>query len=342
LKKLNLRDRMLRPLDQIRIRDSGRTVGPKAANLGELSHYYPDHVNPGLVIPFGVFRKHLDQTMLAGGSSVFNWMRSEYARLAAIEDRVEQGRQRHQFLLRLRQWISNSKPGADFRQQLRLAMLEQFGAEGSYGVFVRSDTNVEDLPGFSGAGLNLTVANVVGMEAIINAIMRVWASPFTDRAYAWRQAYMAHPEHVYPAVLVMKSFASEQSGVLVTSNIDNGDRSILSIATNEGVGGAVEGQFAEEIRVRRSSGGVQLYAQASAPMQAVLNPSGGVDKVTVSGKHYILRAGEIAQLKQLADDVEKRFPMPRNEQNVPAVADIEFGFRQGKLARAGVRCAVRY
>ncbi|MDQ6970497.1 MAG: PEP/pyruvate-binding domain-containing protein [Mariprofundus sp.] len=337
LEKLNLRDLKLRPLNRIRARDSGRTVGPKAANLGELKHYYPDHVNPGLVIPFGVFRKHLDQTMLAGGPSVFNWMRAEYGRLAAIEDRVEQGKQRHQFLLRLRQWITNSKPGASFKQQLRRAMRAAFGAEGSYGVFVRSDTNVEDLPGFSGAGLNLTVANVVGLEAMIKAIMRVWASPFTDRAYAWRQAYMMHPEHVYPAVLLLKSFASEQSGVLVISDIDNGDRSILSIATNEGVGGAVEGQFAEEIRVRRGSGAVQLYAQASAPMQAVLNPAGGVDKVMVSGKQYILRQDEIVQLRQLAADVEKRFPLQRDHQQVSAVADIEFGFSQGKLALFQIR-----
>jgi len=337
LNKLNLRDRMLRPLHRIRAVDSGRTVGPKAANLGELSHYYPDKVNPGLVIPFGVFRQHLDQAMVAGGPSVFNWMRAEYARLGAIADSAERGRQRHQFLSRLREWIANSEPLASFRQQLRIAVVEQFGPEGSFGVFVRSDTNVEDLPGFSGAGLNLTVPNVVGLEAIIKAIMRVWASPFTDRAYAWRQAYMVHPEHVYPAVLLLKSFPSQQSGVLVTSDIDNGDRSILSIATNEGIGGAVDGQFAEEIRVQRGSGGVQLYAQASAPLQAVLNPAGGVDKKAVSGKQYILTQAEIAQLRELADDVDKRFPLPRYQKGRAAVADIEFGFRQGKMALFQIR-----
>ncbi len=337
LNKLNLRDRMLRPLYRIRAVDSGRTVGPKAANLGELSHYYPDKVNPGLVIPFGVFRKHLDQPVVAGGPSVFSWMRAEYARLDAIADRAERSRQRHQFLSRVRDWIIHSHLLASFRQQLRIAVVEQFGSEGSYGVFVRSDTNVEDLPGFSGAGLNLTVANVVGLDAIIKAIVRVWASPFTDRAYAWRQAYMVHPEHVYPAVLLLKSFPSQHSGVLVTSDIDNGDRSMLSIATNEGVGGAVEGQFAEELRVRRSDGYVQLYAQASAPLQAVLNPVGGVDRKAVSGKQYILTQDEIMQLRALADDVDKRFPLPRSQPGVAAVADIEFGFRQGKLALFQIR-----
>ena len=47
------------------------------------------------------------------------------------------------------------------------------------GVFVRSDTNVEDLPGFTGAGLNLTVFNVVGFDNIVKAISEVWASPYT-------------------------------------------------------------------------------------------------------------------------------------------------------------------
>ena len=44
---------------------------------------------------------------------------------------------------------------------------------------MRSDTNVEDLPGFTGAGLNLTVFNIVGFDNIVKAISEVWASPYT-------------------------------------------------------------------------------------------------------------------------------------------------------------------
>jgi len=336
LRKLNLRNRMLKPLSAIRARDSGRTVGPKAANLGELSHYFPGKVNPGLVIPFGVFRKHLDQPITEGGPSVFKWMKAEYTRIGAIDAEGDRIRERHLFLSRLRGWIINSDPGANFRHQLRTAMAEWLGADGSYGVFVRSDTNVEDLPGFSGAGLNLTVPNVVGFEAIIQAVMRVWASPFSERAFAWRQSYMDKPEHVYPAVLLMKSFSSEESGVLVTSDVNTGDRSLLSVASNEGVGGAVEGQFAEELRVAQSGQGVKLYAQASAPLRAVLNPQGGVKKVAVSGHQYVLTGHEIAQLRQLVRDVEERFPLPGQGEK-QAVADIEFGFRHGQLSLFQIR-----
>ena len=74
-------------------------------------------------------------------------------------------------------------PSQQFRAKLEAAMIATFGSA-DRGVFVRSDTNVEDLPGFTGAGLNLTLPNVVGFDALTAAISRVWASPFTARAFA--------------------------------------------------------------------------------------------------------------------------------------------------------------
>jgi hypothetical protein len=63
-----------------------------------------------------------------------------------------------------------------FEKDLKTHMAETFGADGSYGVFVRSDTNAEDLPEFTGAGLNLTVPNQVGYRQIAQSIKDVWAS----------------------------------------------------------------------------------------------------------------------------------------------------------------------
>ena len=56
LAKLDLETRSFIPLNSLRATDSGRIVGPKAANLGELYHYYPKAVAAGLAIPFGIFR----------------------------------------------------------------------------------------------------------------------------------------------------------------------------------------------------------------------------------------------------------------------------------------------
>ena len=337
LDKLDLQDQAFKPLSALRAEDSGRSVGPKAANLGELMHYYPDRVNPGLVIPFGVFRSYLEQPIADGGPTIFEWMRSEYARLASIANEEERNREAESFLTRLRQRIVEFDLDDAFRENLRQALAETFGEEGSYGLFVRSDTNIEDLASFNGAGLNLTVPNVVSFDEIVSAIVRVWASPFSNRAYAWRQSHMSSPEHVYPSVLLMKSFASEKSGVLVTADVDNGERGWLSVATNEGVGGAVEGQSAEELRIERATGKVRLMAQASSPRQAVLGNSGGVTMLPASGREQLLSAGEIEQLRRLAEDVEQRFPLPKGADGLPLVADIEFGFNQGQLALFQIR-----
>ncbi len=337
LQKLDLEQSDLIPLGSLRAADSGRIVGPKAANLGELKHYYPDAVNPGLAIPFGEFRTLLNQPIEAGGPSAFDWLRAEYTRLRAIPDPAQRQAGARQFLERLRHWITTTDPGEVFRDRLRTALQATFGDTGKTGVFVRSDTNVEDLPGFTGAGLNLTVPNVIGFDAIVQAIQKVWASPFTERAYAWRQAHMEQPEHVYPAVLLLETFASEKSGVLVTADVENGDRHWLSIAVSEGVGGAVDGQAAEELRVNRATGELRLLAQATAPLRAEPSPDGGMRKVPASGREQVLAPDEIDRLRTLADDVERRFPMPAGQDNLPAPADIEFGFRGGKLALFQIR-----
>lgn len=337
LNKLDLNQTALVQLRSIRATDSGRTVGPKAANLGELAYHYPDKVNPGVAIPFGAFRALLDQPIAQDGPRAFDWIRTEYARLRVLKDDAVRASETHLLLERLRHWISTTDPGPAFRAQVHTAMQAAFGDVETVGVFVRSDTNVEDLPGFSGAGLNLTLPNVVGFDAVIQAIQTVWASPFTDRAYAWRQAHMQQPEHVYPAVLLLKTFASEKSGVLVTSDIETGDRSWLSIAISEGVGGAVEGQAAEELRVKRNTGDVRLLAQASAPLRAEPKLHGGVRKVPASGRDTLLQPPEIEQLRAIVDDVERRFPMPEVEGGLRAPADIEFGFRQGQLALFQIR-----
>jgi len=337
LAKLELGQTDLLRLQDVSAGDSGRVVGPKAANLGELRRFYPEAVNPGVAIPFGVFRDLLERPIEAGGPPAFEWMQAQYARIRAIGEDVTRQQEIERFLSRLRQWITGTDPGEAFRDRLRAMMGAVFGNAEDVGVFVRSDTNVEDLPGFTGAGLNMTVPNVTGFEAVVRAIQQVWASPFTERAYAWRQAHMRQPEHVYPAVLLLQTFDSEKSGVLVTVDVDSGDRQWLSIAASEGVGGAVEGQAAEELRVRRSTGEVRLLAQASAATRAEPAPQGGIRRSPASGRDTVLTADEIEQLRALADDVERRFPLARVNGEQAPPADIEFGFRDGRLALFQIR-----
>ncbi len=338
LNKLDLAQRDFLPLSRLRADDSGRSVGPKAAKLGELKHHYPEAVAEGLAIPFGMFRDLLGQPMAGEGKSVFDWMVDQYAQLRKMPAGSEQKKQAtERFRQRLQDWIRNADPGDSFRRKLKAAMEQAFGKDGSYGVFVRSDTNVEDLPGFTGAGLNLTVPNVVGYDNILAAISQVWASPFSARAYAWRQSHMELPQHVYPAVLLLRSVPADKSGVLVTQDIDSGDRSWLSVAVNEGVGGAVDGQAAESLRINTKDGSVRLMAQASAPIRRKPLPQGGISKLPVSGSESVLKPEEIKQLIQLSRELPQRFPAVVDDQGKPVPADIEFGFLEGKLKLFQIR-----
>jgi hypothetical protein len=336
LAKLDLSQTRLIPLSELRAEDSGRLSGPKGANLGTLKATFPEQVPDGFVIPFGVFRKVLDQPLEPGGPSVWDWMRQNYAELARLPEGPARERATSAFLTRLRAWIAQVDPGPAFRGELRAA-LDRIGPDGSFGVFVRSDTNVEDLPGFTGAGLNLTVPNVVGYQNVLAALHEVWASPFTERSFGWRQNHMELPEYVFPAVTVQRSFPSEKSGVLVTSDVDTGRMGWLTVAVSEGVGGAVDGQAAESLLVNEASGRVRVLAQASAPTKAVLAPAGGLARTPASGAERLLEPGEIAQLIALSRDVARRFTTLRDAQGRPIPADVEFAFRNGRLTLLQIR-----
>ncbi len=337
LEQLDLSVKDFVSLDDLRASDSGRLSGPKGANLGELRHNFGETVPAGFVIPFGVFRELLDQPIEPDGLSVWDWMRARYGLITRMEDRPEaQKRVVNEFLSRLRTWLTEADLGEDFDRRLVAMLKKTFGKDGTYGVFVRSDTNVEDLAGFTGAGLNKTVPNVVGVKGISTAVREVWASPFSERAYSWRQSHMEDPEYVFPAVVVQLGFAAEKSGVMVTADVDTGSRKWLSVAVNEGVGGAVDGQATESLAVRADGSEVIYLARATAPSRTLLSGNGGVVKRPASGTETILAEGEIAQLVDLARKAPDKFPSLREGgENRPA--DIEFAFKDGKLALLQLR-----
>jgi hypothetical protein len=332
LEKLDLSVKNFLNLDGLRADDSGRVVGPKAAKLGELRHAYPDAVAQGVAIPFGVFKETvLDKPYDNTGKTVFEWMVEQYRHIQSMpEDSAGRRDFTEKFRAEVYERIASAKLDNNFRSGLRKAMADAFGT-GHYGVFVRSDTNVEDLAGFTGAGLNLTLPNVIGVDNVIDAIPRVWASPFTARAFAWRQSHMDTPEHVYPAVLLLQSVSNDKSGVMVTQDIDTGDRNVLSVAVNEGVGGAVDGQSAESLRINTRDGSVDVLAMATAPWRRNPVSSGGVEKVPTSGSDTVLQPDEIRQLIQFAKELPQKFPSITDDEGNPAPADVEFGFLNGKL-----------
>ncbi len=340
LEKLDLSFRMPVSLVNLRAADSGRIVGPKSAKLGELKTLYPDAVAHGVALPFGLFYEHALLRPYPGEPTltVHDWMKAGYRRLAALDPgSAEQMQQTEAFRAELYDTIAATPITPALRAALRFGLASVFAPGDIPGLYIRSDTNVEDLPGFTGAGLNLTLPNVVGFETLLEGIKRVWASPFTARAFAWRQSLMPEPEHVYTSVLLLQSVAVDVSGVMVTRDIDTGDAATLSIAVNEGPGGAVDGQAGESLRVPLDGSSIRVLSTAPAPTRRAMLPEGGVQNVPASGRDALLTEAELAQLREFARNLPQSFPSIVNAAGEPAPADVEFGFENGQLRLFQIR-----
>lgn len=328
------------PLAELRAEHSGVWVGPKAANLGQLGSYFPGKVSAGVALPFGLFARHVDRPFEGGTRTVLDELDDAYREAAAMRHagRPEQEIDEYVFeaLARVRRAILELPWQVETQVAIEQAIRETFGAGVRDGVFVRSDTNVEDLPQFSGAGLNLTVPHVVTVAGILDAVRRVWTSPFSERAYLWRKQILEDQSRIYPSVLLLQSVHSEKSGVLITSGLQIGSAQDLTIAVAEGVGGAVEGEDAETIVVE-PSGTVRLLSQAKARARRTLLASGGSAMVPAVRPDVLLEEREIHQLQDAVRQWKERFAG-----DPAAVWDIEFGFVRGQLWLFQIRPFVRF
>ena len=329
--KLNLQRNEAISTSELSSSDSGILVGPKAAKVGGLAKQFPGRVSPGLAIPFGSFRALLDSNHHSSGSTMFEWIKASYDNMNGLQG-AELDATRKAFLQELRTWFLEVELDPKFVSNLRSAMEKEFGPDQTYGVFVRSDTNVEDLAGFTGAGLNLTLPNVVGFDNILSAIREVWASPFTERAFGWRQARLTTPEHVYTSILLHKSVPANKSGVLVTSDIFGGQANKVSVVLNEGVAGGVDGLSAETLRIDTQSAKVDWMASATAPYKKIISASGGVKEVPASGRARSLNDDDIQAILKFTKSIDNW-----HEEHDGAAADVEFGFLDGEFALFQIR-----
>ncbi|MFQ5742321.1 MAG: PEP/pyruvate-binding domain-containing protein, partial [Acidobacteriota bacterium] len=343
LSRLDLSVRNVLELEDVDLTDSGRIVGPKAANLGRLHRLFPDHVAPGLVIPFGVFRQHIDRDLTGDGRTLYEKLISIYAEADEAAAAGTDSATIHSMLVsrleEVRKTIVGMELLPDFVNELRAALRRRFGTDGSYGVFVRSDTNVEDLPYFTGAGLNLTLMNQIGTDEILAAIKKVWASPFSERSYTWRQRLLADPEDVYPSVILLRSVPVEASGVLATADVASGRPGFWTVTLAEGVGGVVEGEPAETVLLPASGGALVLLSSARAVWRKVLRMvgDGGVARVPVHGYSVLLTPERQRQLREVMAKILERYPPVLGKEGDPMPWDIEFGFVGDHLALFQIR-----
>ncbi len=261
--------------------DSGKICGPKAANLGQLKAIFPDHVVEGFVIPFGIFRKHLDNTMPGQNTTYWQYLNNIYSEAEQMKKSNKSLTEIEAFELErlkiLKNAIQEMKLNPDFLNQLETEFARALGSDlGTVPVFLRSDTNMEDLKEFTGAGLNLTLFNVRSKEKILNGIKEVWASPYMERSVKWRQKYLLNPEYVFPSIVVIPGVNVDYSGVVITTGINAGDKDDLTVAFSRGAGGAVDGQAAETTWITSDS--YHLLSPSREPSFVSLPDTGGTQR----------------------------------------------------------------
>ncbi len=352
--RLRLTETRVLSLDDLRRKDSGVVCGPKAAFLGELKYHFPHNVARGVVIPFGIYAKHFksakvilppklkDKGIAKAGEPLAQYVQRTYDTFfnRLLKDPKISSTQ-------LAKWI---RPRLDvIRYSIRRvtldtafikALKDALSAQGLFvdhkkerllGVFVRSDTNVEDMPNFNGAGLNLTIFNLMTFADVLEGVKKVWASPFTYRSFSWRQTVISDPNLVFPSIVVLESVPSEKSGVLITADVDSGDPSKMTIATAEGVGGTVDGSPAETLLYSRDE--TVLLNQFKSPTRRmlVLEGKGGSRTVPATGSEKVLTDNELQALVTAAGKISREFSPEKGVDGRPLPWDIEYGFAKGKL-----------
>lgn len=314
--------------------NSGKLCGPKAANLGQLKKMFPDKVVEGLVIPFGIFKTHMDQPMPRQTGSYWDFLQAVFRQAEAMQQKniAKDSIERYQLeqLAILRTAIKEMPLQKSFVQQLEKDFKAVLGKNmGEIPVFLRSDTNMEDLKDFTGAGLNLTLFNVVNRAKILAGIKDVWASPYTERSFKWRQQYLSNPENVFPSILIIPSVDVDYSGVLITKGINNGNEKDLTVAFSRGAGGAVDGQAAETYLIMKDSGH-QFLAPAREFYYNSLPVTGGFLKKTATFEQPILSPQSIQEIRALAHSIRKILPQA-TQSDYKGAYDVELGFKDNQL-----------
>ncbi len=195
------------PLDSIGFAD-WRRFGVKAANVATMRRFgFPAGTVPdGFAVPFAFYDAFMThngfyddvRAMLADSVFLGDYDVQE-ARLKALRKQIEDG-------------------------EMPTAMLDALAAmqatfPAAQPIRVRSSTNNEDLPGFSGAGLYDSYTHHPDEGHIAKSIKQVYASTWTFRAFDERQYYRVDHFQTAMGVLVHANYEGEAAnGVGVTTD----------------------------------------------------------------------------------------------------------------------------
>ena len=312
--KFDLSEMRLLGLGQQRARSS-LAFGGKSANLGELigARVPGVQVPNGFTIPFYYYDQFLKANKI------------DDAIYALLNDQkfVHDPAYRRQKLTELRQRIEQGTFDKKMRAQvLRRAHLEFAGK----GLFVRSSSNSEDLPNFSGAGLYKTVPNVKGDLQLIDAIKTVWASLWNFEAYEARERAAVDHSKIFMAVLIQEGINSESSGVMITTDpFNNENRGAVYISAKRGLGiKVVEGKkVAEQVIFLPRAQAIQVLTRSDEDSLLTFDEKGGLKEVAITGERIVLTDGVVRRLVNAATAIKRVFGS-RDQ-------DIEWAYMNGQI-----------
>ncbi|HEX8922990.1 MAG TPA: PEP/pyruvate-binding domain-containing protein [Pyrinomonadaceae bacterium] len=312
--RYDLQTKRLATLREQRSRQS-IAYGGKSANLGEVMNArLPGIVVPnGFTIPFFYYDQFIKENNLE--EPLYEMMNDQRfvhdpayrrERLEAMRERIKKG-------------TLNAKLRAEI---LRRVAVDYAGK----GLFVRSSSNSEDLPNFSGAGLYDTVPNVKGEQELIEAIKTVWASLWKFEAYEARERANVDHSKIFMAVLLQEAINSESSGVMISTDpYDRDNRGAIYISAKRGLGiKVVEGKrVAEQILYRPRGQSVQVLTRSAEDSLLTFDEKGGVREIPITGERTVLTDEVIRRLVRAADQIKRVF-RGRDQ-------DIEWAYMKGQI-----------
>lgn len=315
----NLTVKKLTGLREMRKKDS-IAFGSKSANLGEmLFAKLPGFTVPdGFTVPFYWYDKFMKD----------NGFDDEIVELLDTYDFIHNPRFRRQKLEELRTKIQKGT----FDEALKKQILQKWKVQlGGRSVFVRSSSNSEDLPNFSGAGLYSSVPNVKKEDEIIEAVKKVWASLWKFEAYEARMRNYVDQQSVYMSALIQLSINMDKGGVMISKDpFDAENKNSVYISTVCGHGQNVVNNngLPEQVLINPKSNSVILMTLSQQENALTFDENGGLrettDKCASPTTKRILTDLQARNLAKIALDIRRIF-------GNKAEQDIEWGIMNGRV-----------
>lgn len=220
-------------LDEVRASDVGR-VGGKNASLGEMIA----HLSAlGVRVPGGFCTTARAYRLFVAENGLEDVIRRETQALAdGTRALAQAGRA-------IRAAFMRARMPRVLADAIAAAYREMGRREGvrTPDVAVRSSATAEDLPEASFAGQQESFLNITGRKALLEAVQRCYASLFTDRAIAYRNAKGFDHLQVALSVGVQRMVRADRgaSGVMFTIDTETGFPDAVLITAAWGLGEAV-------------------------------------------------------------------------------------------------------